>query len=170
MILETKRLTLRELLLQDQPFIFKLINSEGWKKNIGDFGFKTMEDAANYLKNGPLKSYKENGFGIWLILEKTSNNPIGVCGLLKRDWLEHIDIGFALAPEFSRLGYAYEAAQGTINYAFEKLQVEKISAITIPQNSPSINLLNKLGFDLQKEIVNPSRETLLLFEKVLCSP
>ena len=97
-ILETERLCLREFELNDYDFIFKLVNSPDWLKYIGDKNVRTSADAKNYLKNGPIKSYKENGYGLWLVQLNDSNVPIGMCGLINRETLDDIEIGFALLP------------------------------------------------------------------------
>ena len=102
-ILRTERLQLRRFCFDDSEFIISLLNSEGWLKYIGDRNVKTKEQAENYLKNGPLKSYEQNGFGLSMV-ETRNGKPIGMCGLIKRNYLEHPDIGFAFLPEFSSMG------------------------------------------------------------------
>jgi RimJ/RimL family protein N-acetyltransferase len=162
-ILETERLILQEFSVDDAEFILTLLNTPAWLKYIGDKNVRTIEDAVNYLENGPLKSYKENGFGLWLTLLKASSTPIGMCGLVKRVSLDDIDIGFALLPEYSKLGYGYEIALATINYATNVLQINKIVAITDANNVPSIKLLNKLGLHVEKKLKLSESDTVLLF-------
>lgn len=163
-ILETERLRLREFNLDDSVFIIELLNSPGWIKYIGDRNVKTEQQAIEYLKNGPLKSYSQNGFGLSLV-EMKDGQPIGMCGILKRDSLENPDIGFAFLPEFTGKGYAYEIASATLYYAINNLQIPKISAITLPQNLNSIRLLEKIGLKCLKSFYLPnSNEELLLFE------
>lgn len=87
-LFETERLIFRELILDDAGFIFELLNTEGWLKYIGDRNIKTVEDAKNYIVNGPLASYQKNGFGLWLVIEKATNTSIGLCGLLQRDYFD----------------------------------------------------------------------------------
>jgi len=163
-ILETERLLLRPLTLDDSDFILELLNTEGWIKYIGDRNIKTNEQARNYLENGPLKSYQTNGFGLSLVQLKTSNKSIGMCGLIKRDYLDHVDIGFAFLPDYTGMGYAYEVAKRTIQYAINELQKENILAITLPENSSSIKLLEKIGFKYDKNfITEDTREELSLY-------
>jgi len=162
-ILETERLVLREFSIDDAEFILTLLNTPAWIEYIGDKNVRTLEDAVNYLENGPIKSYKENGFGLWLTSLKNNNTPIGMCGLVNRDSLKDIDIGFALLPEYSRLGYAYEIANATINYATHILQINKVVAITDSNNIPSIKLLNKLGLQFEKTLKLSENDTVLLF-------
>ena len=163
-ILETERLLLRPLTLDDSDFILELLNTEGWIKYIGDRNIKTNEQARNYLENGPLKSYQTNGFGLSLVQLKTSNKSIGMCGLIKRDYLDHVDIGFAFLPDYTGMGYAYEVAKRTIQYAMNELQKENILAITLPENSSSIKLLEKIGFKYDKNfITEDTREELSLY-------
>ncbi len=165
-ILETERLVLREFSIDDAEFILTLLNTPGWLKYIGDKNVRTLEDAVNYLENGPLKSYKENGFGLWLTLLKNSSVPIGMCGLVNRESLDDIDIGFALLPEYSKLGYGYEIAYATINYANNVLRINKLVAITDSNNIPSIILLNKLGLQFEKTLNLSENDTVLLFSQL----
>lgn len=149
--------------MDDAEFILTLLNTPGWLQYIGDKNVRTIEEAVNYLENGPIKSYKENGFGLWLTLLKNSGTPIGMCGLLNRESLEDIDIGFALLPEHSNLGYGYEIAHATLNYANQVLRIDKIVAITDSNNIPSIKLLNKLGLKFEKKLKLSENDTVLLF-------
>ncbi len=162
-ILETERLTLRQFELEDAKFIIELVNSPGWLEFIGDRNIRTEEAAVSYLRNGPIKSYRENGFGLWMV-EMKDRTPIGMCGILKRDNLENPDIGFAFLPEFMEMGYAFEIASATINYAKDKLNLKTICAITAPANEKSIRLLEKTGLTFIKTIFAPTdNEELLLF-------
>ena len=163
-ILETARLRLREFNLADTAFIIKLLNSPGWIKFIGDRNVRTEEQAIHYLEKGPLKSYMENGFGLSMVELKDNNTPIGMCGILKRDYLDHPDIGFAFLPEYFGKGYAYEIAGATMNHAKHFWNISKISGITITDNVSSIQLLEKLGLNFARKIYMPdSKEELLLY-------
>ena len=162
-ILETERLILQEFSIDDAEFILTLLNTPGWLEYIGDKNVRTIEDAVNYLNNVPIKSYKENGFGLWLTILKHSSTPIGMCGLIKRESLNDIDIGFALLPEYSKMGYAYEIAHATIHYAKHVLGINKVFAITDSKNISSIKLLNKLGLQFEKTLKLSESDTVLLF-------
>ncbi len=164
-ILETERLRLRELALSDAPFIVELVNSPGWLKFIGDRNIKTIDQTKTYLENGPIKSYHDNGFGLWLAETKDTNTPIGMCGILKRETLDHPDLGFAFLPEFIGKGYGFEAASATVAFANEKLKLPMLSAITVPYNQKSIRLLEKVGMKFSKRICFPNNaEELLLYQ------
>ncbi len=163
-ILQTERLTLRQFELTDARFIVELVNTPGWIEFIGDRNIKTEEAAIVYLQNGPMKSYKENGFGLWMVETKENGTPIGMCGILKRDSLEYPDIGFAFQPEFVGLGYAFEIANATIHYAKDKLDLKTVFAITVPTNKKSIRLLEKIGLTFTKTIFTPvDNEELMLY-------
>jgi ribosomal-protein-alanine N-acetyltransferase len=97
-ILQTRRLTLSEATLSDIPLIFKLLNSPNWLEFIGDRNIRTLEDAEKYIQNSLIKSYRENGFGLWKVELKSDKTPIGLCGLLKREMLDFPDLGFAILP------------------------------------------------------------------------
>jgi len=162
-MIRTERLELREYTLNDAPFIYKLMNSEGWLKNIGDRNIKTIEDAEAYMQKNYLSSYEKHGFGPYLVTLKLDGAPIGSAGLYKRDNLEHPDVGFAFLPEFGNKGYAFEASKAVMQFAAEKLKIETIVGITIPQNNSSIKLLKKLGLLEVGTYTYEDGEELLLF-------
>ncbi len=163
-ILETERLRLRKLTRDDTAFIIELVNSAGWIKYIGDRNIKTEEQAISYLENGPIKSYHDNGFGLLMVETKEGNRNIGMCGILKRDTLEHPDIGYALLPAFTGNGYAFEMAHAVLQYATVQLKLATIFAITVPENVRSIKILDKIGLTFMKRIQFPNNhEELLLY-------
>jgi ribosomal-protein-alanine N-acetyltransferase len=162
-LLETKRCTISALQTEDAPFIFCLLNSPGWLQFIGDRGIYTLDDAIHYIQFGPMKSYQENGFGLYLVQEKATGEKMGLCGLLKRETLNEIDLGFAFLPEFNGKGYAMETATAILDFARTELKVFKVLAITDNNNSTSIRLLEKLGFSFEKMIPWPATKDLNLF-------
>ena len=164
-ILETERLILREQTEDDAAFIFELLNSPAWLKYIGDRKVRSVEDARNYILNGAIKSYKNNGFGFYLVKLKEGDISIGICGLVKRDGLEHIDIGFAFLPDYEGRGYGFESASAVMRYARNDLRLGTIVAITTKENVPSINLLKKIGLVFEEFVRLPGDdEELMLFE------
>ncbi len=163
-ILETNRLILRELKIGDAPFMVTLLNTPSWLKFIGDRGVRNTEDAEKYLQNGALKSYAEHGFGFYMMELKIKKTPIGICGLVKRDFMANPDIGFALMPEYEGKGFGFEAASAVIEHAKNVLHMTKIDAITVKENVNSIHLLEKLGLSFAGTIVYPdTHEELLLY-------
>jgi ribosomal-protein-alanine N-acetyltransferase len=152
MILETNRLRLRRLSVDDAGFILKLLNQPSFIQNIGDRGVRTMEDARAYVLNGPVASYVKHGFGLWLVETKESGAHIGICGLLKREVLEDVDIGYALLPDFWSRGYALESASAVMSYAREELGLKRVVAVVNPKNQSSIRLLEKIGFEFEKMV------------------
>jgi len=163
-ILQTPRLFLREFTIDNTGFIVRLLNSPGWLKFIGDRNVKTEEQAQDYLLNGPIKSYRENGFGLSLVGTKDNDTPVGMCGLVKRSNLDHPDIGFASLPEFMGQGYAHEIAQAMLTYAREVLHIKQVLGITVPDNQASINLLQKVGLKFDKSFAfSDDDKELLLF-------
>ena len=164
-IVETERLALCELKVEDAPFIFELLNSPGWLQYIGDRGINSLDDAIGYIVNGPQVSYKKNGFGLYLTKLKTDGTPVGICGLIKRDSLPHVDIGFAFLPQYSGKGYAFESAAAIIENARDVQQLDTVVAITSKDNERSIQLLNKIGLTFKSTIqLQGDDEELFLFE------
>jgi RimJ/RimL family protein N-acetyltransferase len=162
--IESERLLLRPLTLEDGEFILQLLNSDGFIKYIGDRNVKTIGHANSYLLSGPLKSYETNGFGLSLVELKTGRTPIGMSGFLKRDYLDHPDIGFAFLPDYTGKGYAYEIVKEIIHYGLHRLQMERILAIVLPENSSSIKLLERVGFRYEENFISPdTNEELRLY-------
>ena len=159
--LETERLNLRLLTSNDSAFIVELVNSPGWIKYIGDRNIKTIEQANHYLEEGPLKSYKEHGFGLLLVEDKVTKKSIGMCGLLKRNYLTHVDIGFAFLPSHIGKGFGHEAASATVLWAKDQINLHALCAITMPDNDASIKLLKKIGMEFQKSFTPPASEEVL---------
>jgi RimJ/RimL family protein N-acetyltransferase len=149
LILETDRLQLRRLSVDDADFILRLLNEPSFIQNIGDRGVRTVDDARAYVLNGPIASYEKFGFGLWMVETRTEATPIGICGLLKRDVLEDVDIGYALLPEFWLQGYALESATAVMAFAREKLGLKRVAAVTNANNQSSIRLLEKMGFQFE---------------------
>lgn len=145
-VFETERLVLRRFTTDDAPFILRLLNEPSFIENIADRGVRTLEQAAEYITNGPMASYQANGFGLYLVAVKETGEAAGMCGLLRRDTLPHPDVGYAFLPEFWSRGYAFEAAKATLDYGRRELGMGTILAIVSPGNAPSIALLRKLGF------------------------
>lgn len=162
-ILETERLLIREFVSDDSKFILELVNTPDWIQFIGDRNIRTQGVAEEYIQENLQKSYTKNGFGLWLMELKETKIPIGMCGLVKRDSLEDVDIGFALLPAYQRKGYTFEAAEAILIYAHEMLEIPKIVAITDPKNVASIALLQKLGMQLEKKVILSANDTVLLF-------
>lgn len=157
-ILQTERLYLRALDLEDAAFILELVNSPGWLKYIGYRNINTIEDAQNYLLDGPLKSYSMNGFGLWCIVLKESNAPIGMCGLLKREYLDHPDLGYAILPPYEGLGYTTEITKATLAYIVEILKINTIMAITNVDHVRSIRVLEKNAFVFERFMNMPGED------------
>src|SRR5258707_2951098 len=150
MVLETHRLCLRRLSVDDAGFILRLLNEPSFIQNIGDRNVRTIEEARAYILNGPAASYKTHGFGLWMVETKDAGTHIGICGLLKREVLEDVDIGYALLAELWSMGYALESASGVLAVAREKLGLNRVVAVVDPENQSSIRLLEKLGFQFEK--------------------
>jgi [ribosomal protein S5]-alanine N-acetyltransferase len=150
MILETNRLELYQLTLDDAPFMLALLNTPSWIKYIGDRGVRTVEEAQNYIQERLIKSYDTDGFGFYMVKLKKQGIAIGLSGLVKRPTLEDVDIGYALFDEFTGQGYAFEATKAVYDFAKKDLGLKRIVAIVNDDNVKSIHLLEKLGFYFEK--------------------
>lgn len=149
-VLETDRLILRFLTADDAEFILRLVNDPSFIENIGDRGIRSIEQATNYLQDGPISSYRNHGHGPYIVVLKTVDAPIGLCGLLKRVKFDDADLGYALFPEYWRQGFAFEAATAVLDYAYTSLNLPRTLGLVSPDNTPSIALLEKLGFEFSE--------------------
>jgi RimJ/RimL family protein N-acetyltransferase len=155
MILETPRLRIREVTEDDASFIVELLNDEAFLRFIGDRNVRTLDDARAYVRNGPLASYLAHGYGLWLVESRATGAPAGLCGLLRRDYLDDPDIGFAFLPAFRSRGLGREAADAVLRHARDRLGVGTVAAIVSPANAASISLLEKLGFGYERPVQVP---------------
>ena len=161
---ETERLSLRQFTVDDAQFILTLLNEPSFIRYIGDKQVRNLEDARQYILNGPVASYERHGFGLCLVELRESQTPIGMCGLLKREELPDPDIGFAFLPDFWNKGFAFEAAAAVLQDARTRLRLERIQAITSLDNEASIKLLERLGFEFERVIkLSADREQVKLF-------
>jgi len=151
-VIETDRLILRWLGDADAAFILQLLNEPSWLRYIGDKGVRTLRDAENYIRKGPREMYERLGYGLYLVETKQRGEPIGICGLIKREMLEDVDLGFAFLPEFWGKRYAFESATATMAYGKSALGLARIVAITSHDNHPSVGLLKRLGFQFERRV------------------
>ena len=151
-VVETERLVLRRLSRDDAEFIVELLNQPSFVRYIGDKEVRNEADALRYIQDGPVASYEKFGFGLYLVQLKQDGVPIGMCGLLKRDSLPDVDVGFAFLPAYWSQGYAFESASAVMNYGRDVLGIKRIVAITSLDNVASIRLLEKLGFKFERLI------------------
>lgn len=140
--IETPRLHLRPFTLDDAAFSLRLLNEPSFHEHIGDKGVRDLDGARAYLASGPMASYAAHGHGLLAVVLKATGEPIGMCGLLKREHLEHPDLGYAFVPEAWGQGYALEAARAVMNDA----KLPRVLALVSPGNASSVRLLEKLGF------------------------
>ena len=157
-IVDTERLSLSLIILDDAAFYLELINDPSWIANISDKGIRSMEAARESILSGPVASQLANGFSLYVVKRQTDNVAMGLCGLIKRDSLKNVDIGYAFLPAYVGQGYALEAAKAVVGYANAVLGLTKLAAITSPNNQRSHQLLHKLGFILEETLVLPGEE------------
>jgi [ribosomal protein S5]-alanine N-acetyltransferase len=161
---QTERLILRPMTGQDADFILELLNDPSFIRYIGDRKIRTVDGAKAYITDGPVASYAKNGFGLYLVELKESGESMGMCGLIRRNTLQDVDIGYAFLPKFWSKGYAFEAAREMKRFAQEKLGLKRLVAVVDPENHPSIHLLEKLGMKFERMVrLSPDDIELKLF-------
>lgn len=165
MITQTARLTLRELQLTDAAFALRLYNEPSFLQHIGDKAVRTIAEAEKNLQQGAIASYAEHGYGMWLV-ENQQGQAIGLCGLIKRNFLAETDLGYAYLPEYFGQGYAYEAARAVLAYAAEHTALNTVVAIVSPANLASKSLLQKLGFVQDGQVLVPDKNEMVDFYRM----
>ena len=158
-VIETERLDLREMSEADAGVVLEILNYPGFIRFVGDRGVRTLEDAARYIDERFAESYRQNGFGLWLVETKGEKVPVGICGLVKRDSLPGVDIGYAFLPPFRSKGYAFESGSAVLRHARDALGLERLYAIVNPDNAVSIRVLEKLGMKFERMVRLPGEET-----------
>ena len=166
--LETPRLLLRRLVFDDAPFLLSLLNQPSFIANIGDRGVRNVADAHRYLREGPQAMYERHGFGLWYVARKADGAGLGLCGLLKRDNLPDVDVGYAYLPEFWGQGYAVEAAAATLVHGARKFGLTRIIGVVSEGNSGSIRVLEKIGMRFERMYpMHPGEPEVRLYGRTL---
>ncbi|MBC3906578.1 GNAT family N-acetyltransferase [Undibacterium umbellatum] len=154
-IIKTERLLLRTVTADDAAFYLSLVNDPAFIENIRDKGIRTLDEALNDIINGPMANQEKTGFSLYVVEHKEDGQAMGLCGLVKRESLKNIDLGYAFLPQFLGQGYAREAAGATLAYANTHLGMTKLAAITAPGNLASNKLLQDLGFKMEAVVILP---------------
>lgn len=153
--LETERLALRRVSLDDADLMLAVWNDPAFMEHVGDRGIRSLEDARAAMRTGALKLYADHGYGPYAMILRSNGTRVGICGLFKRDNLEHPDIGFAVLPDYCGSGLAGEAAFAVLAHARDDLRLTELAAIVSPDNAPSIGLIEKLGLTFSGMIRMP---------------
>lgn len=151
-VIVTERLSLREMSAADAGFVLEILNDPGFIRFVGDRGVRSLEDAARYASERFVESYRQNGFGLWLVETKDEKVPVGMCGLLKRKELNVVEVGYAFLPSFRARGYAFEAAAAVKTYARDVLKLPRLHAVVNPDNAVSIRVIEKLGMKYEHPV------------------
>ena len=149
-VLDTERLSMRWLTLEDADLMLDVWNDPAFVKHVGDRGIRTVEQAHETLLSGAFKLYEDYGYGPFRMALKAGDVPIGTCGLFRREGYDDPDIGWSVLPGFGRQGYAYEAASAVLEYGQSELGIKRILAFVSPENRPSIGLAEKIGLRFER--------------------
>ena len=163
-VIETERLNLREVTEADAAFVLELLNDPDFVRNVADRGVRTLKDARRFIAERFVDSYRRHGYGFWLVEPKGSDVPAGICGLVKRDALPGVDVGYAFLPPFRSKGYAFESASAVLAYARDVVGLKRLLAIVNPGNAVSIRVLEKLGMRFEGMVsLSPGEPEVSLF-------
>jgi RimJ/RimL family protein N-acetyltransferase len=166
-IIETTRLRLREITLDDSEFILELLNTPKFIRFIGDRGVRSIDDAREFADTKYIQSYRDHGYGLYTVELKETGEPVGMCGFVRRDTLPGPDIGFAFLPRFESQGFGFESSDAILDYGRDTLGFTQLFAITSQDNEVSGKLLTKLGFRFDRLVMMNNGEELKLFERTL---
>ncbi len=144
--------------LDDADLMLTIWNDPAFIRFVGDRGIRTLEEAKEAMLEGALRLYEQFDYGPYCLVQKSDGERIGICGLFRRDVLEHPDIGFALLPPYYGMGLASEAARAVVAHSRDELGIETLTAIVSPENSASIALLEKLGLSFERGITMPGED------------
>ncbi|MBA3961240.1 MAG: GNAT family N-acetyltransferase [Chthoniobacterales bacterium] len=150
--LVTERLRLREMEESDAAFMLESLNEPAFIRHVADRGVRTVAEAQTYLRERITSKYQSQAYGVWLVELKETSEAIGICGLIKRDTLEDVDLGFSFLERFWGRGFAFEAAAAVVDYGWKVADLPRIIAIVSPRNTASIRLLQKLGLSFERKI------------------
>ncbi len=163
-VIETERLALRELVADDAAFMLELLNEPAFLRHIGDKGVRDLKDARDYIAKGPGASYRQRGYGLYRVGLRAGDAAVGICGLVKREALDDPDLGFAFLARYRSQGYASEAAAAVLDHGRSVLKLDRIVAITTPENRASRAVLEKVGLRIEGMIRLTERDPeLILF-------
>ena len=163
-VLETERLVLRWAGPADAEFMLELLNEPAFIRNIGNRGARTAEDAGRYIAERLVASYERNGFGLYVVELKETGEPVGICGLVRRESLDDVDVGFAFLERFWSRGYAVESATAVMDYAKGTLGLRRIVGITLPDNVASVRVLERIGLRFERRVrLTPDDDELMLY-------
>ena len=159
-IIQTARLQLRLATLKDAGFLLALLNEPDFLKNIGDRQVRDLAQSEAYLQQNLLASYRLHGFGLWVVERLVDQQPLGLCGLVQRDYLPAPDLGYALFSAHSGQRYTSEAALSVVAYARNELGLRRLCGIVAPDNLASKRILVKVGMqpDGQKAVPGSDKQ------------
>ena len=148
-ILETQRLILREITLDDTEALFKLHSDPSVQKYTGESVVKSIEEMEKAIENRII-NYNKYGYGRWATILKSGKQFVGWAGLAYLPEFDEIDLGYRFLPEYWGLGIATEASKAILEYGFNQLGLKKIVAIAMKENKASIRVMEKVGMEFEK--------------------
>lgn len=148
-LIETDRLLLREITLDDAEDLFKLHSNAEVQKYTGEPVVESIEEIEKAIQ-GRISDYEQYGFGRWATFLKHEMQFVGWAGLAYLPEFDEIDLGYRFLPEFWGKGIATEASQAILTYGFDTLDLSKIIAIAMKENTASISVMEKVGMEFDK--------------------
>ncbi|MBC7692234.1 MAG: GNAT family N-acetyltransferase [Methylotenera sp.] len=151
-LLETPRLKVSRLAIEDAPFMLELLNEPAFIRNIGDKKVRTIADTEKFIQKALTPGFEFLGSGMYKVELKDSAERLGLLTLIKRDTLSDVDIGYAFLERHWRNGYALEATTALLHHARDVYGLKRILGVTVPENIPSSRVLEKMGLKLEVKV------------------
>ncbi|HYE66345.1 MAG TPA: GNAT family N-acetyltransferase [Pyrinomonadaceae bacterium] len=147
--IETARLRLRGFTQDDLDDLLLIRSDPEVMRYIGTGAPATREQTQARINNH-LAQWEQHGFGQWAVVHKGHGKLIGWCGLGFLERTPEVEIGYGFDKPYWGMGIASEAAAATLRYGFERLQLESIVAVAMPENIGSWRVMEKLGMKYVK--------------------
>lgn len=160
-MIETPRTRLREMTVADEAFICELLNQPSFLQFIGDRHVRSVDEAATFIETRYRQSYRDHGYGLYVVELRETSEPMGICGFVRRDVLPDADLGFAFLTQFEGRGYAYESAAAALEYVGVTFGLTRVLAIAQSDNIRSHTLLHRLGFSANGDVLLPGDDVAL---------
>ncbi len=149
-ILETERCIVREITPEDVDALYEIYADKEISRYTEDL-FESRAQELAYTKDYIKQQYRFYEYGMWVVLCKADGRLIGRAGLSGRAGYEEAELGYVIAQDCRRQGYAKEVCAAILTYAAKELAMTKLNAFTLKENAASVSLLKNLGFLRQGE-------------------
>ena len=152
LFIETERLLIRPFKTEDIEPAFLMDSDPEVNRYTGESGNVSIKETEKRIVENVFGDYEKYGYGRLAVVLKSENKFIGFTGLKYLEDMDEVDLGYRFMKAYWGKGFATESAKACLNLAFEKLQLNRLIAMVLPENTASIRVLEKLNFEYEKDI------------------